>query len=208
MPSKRHLPVVPVLGALLIAGCVSGSGTQTVKVVPQAPAPVAAPKPTPEPTPDPIAILIATSDRHFEAGQKELALGHLERAKAEFNRALDTLLESPDGARGNRAAARALRSPGRSHQRPRTGGARHRRRLLRNQVGAGGDRRAAGDRNLRVAVAEAGHGRDGAGRPAVDHPRHSDPDQRPRAALRRAVPGPAARIPDRRACRAACSTCR
>jgi membrane-bound lytic murein transglycosylase D len=45
--------------------------------------------------------LIATSDRHFEAGQKELELGHLERAKAEFDRALDTLLESSEGARSN-----------------------------------------------------------------------------------------------------------
>ena len=100
MPSKRHLPVVPVFCALTLAvGCISGPGTQTVKVVPQAPAPVIAAAPAPEPKPDPIAILIATSDRHFEAGQKELTLGHLEGAKAEFNRALDTLLESPDGAR-------------------------------------------------------------------------------------------------------------
>lgn len=100
MLSKMHLPFVPVLCAILIAGCVSGPGTQAVKVIPQAPAPVAAAKPTPEPIPDPIAILIAASDQHFAKGQKELALGHLEGAKAEFNRALDTLLESPDGARG------------------------------------------------------------------------------------------------------------
>ena len=46
-------------------------------------------------------MLIAASDRHFEAGQKELAVGHLERAKVEFDLALDTLLKSPDGARGN-----------------------------------------------------------------------------------------------------------
>jgi membrane-bound lytic murein transglycosylase D len=69
-------------------------------VVPQAPvapvtvAPVA-------PAPDPVAILIAESDRHFETGRKELALGHLERAKAEFDRALDVVLESTDGAPGN-----------------------------------------------------------------------------------------------------------
>lgn len=100
MPSKRHLPLVPFLSAVLIAGCVSGPGTQVVKVVPQAPAPVAAAKPIHEPAPDPIAVLIATSDRHFETGRKELALGHLENAKAEFNRSLDTLLESPGGARG------------------------------------------------------------------------------------------------------------
>jgi membrane-bound lytic murein transglycosylase D len=102
MPSKRHLPVVPVVAALLIAaGCVSGSATQTVKVVPQPAAPAAAPVPAPEPTPDPIAILIATSDKYFEAGRKELAVGHLLSAKAEFDRALDTLLESPDGARSD-----------------------------------------------------------------------------------------------------------
>jgi membrane-bound lytic murein transglycosylase D len=101
MPSKRHLPFVPVIGALLFAGCVTGSGTRSVKVVPQAPPPVASPTPAPEPTPDPVAILVATSDHHFDAGQKELAVGHLERAKAEFDRALDTLLESPDGARSD-----------------------------------------------------------------------------------------------------------
>ena len=101
MPSKRHLPVVPVVCALLIAaGCVSASSTQTVKVAPLPP-PVAAPAPAPEPTPDPIAILIAASDKYFEAGQKELAVGHLLRAKAEFDKALDTLLESPEGARSN-----------------------------------------------------------------------------------------------------------
>src|SRR5688572_4030917 len=118
MPSKRHLPVVPIatpsrklralgapaIGALLIAaGCVSASSTQTVKVVPPLPPPVAAPVTAPEPTPDPIAILIAASDKYFEAGQKVLAVGHLLRARAEFDKALDTLLESPAGARGNPA---------------------------------------------------------------------------------------------------------
>lgn len=101
MPSKRRLPIVPVLGALLIAGCVSRPGANAVKVVPQAPAPVAAPTPAPEPTPDPIAILIAASDKHFEAGRQELAVGHLQGAKLEFDRALDTLLESPHGARAD-----------------------------------------------------------------------------------------------------------
>ena len=101
MPSKRHLIVVPVIGALLIGGCASGPRAQTARVIPQPPPPVAPPVPVPEPPADPIAILIATSDKHFEAGRKELAVGHLLSAKAEFDRALDTLLESPDGARGN-----------------------------------------------------------------------------------------------------------
>ena len=39
------------------------------------------------------------STRHFETGQRELQLGHLDTAKTEFNRALEVLLESPLGAR-------------------------------------------------------------------------------------------------------------
>src|SRR3984893_3128458 len=48
---------------------------------------------------DPVFTLIAESDRHFKAGQKELEQGHFEAAKQEFNRAVDVLLESPYGAR-------------------------------------------------------------------------------------------------------------
>ena len=101
MPSKIYLPVVPVFGALLIAGCVSAPRTAAVKVVPEAVAPAAPPAPIQEPKTDTVAVLIAASDKHFEEGRKELAQGHLERAKAEFDRALDTLLESSEGARGN-----------------------------------------------------------------------------------------------------------
>src|SRR5688500_13151421 len=85
---------------MLLAGCVSAT-KKPVAVIPQPPvAPIAPPAPV-APAPDPVAVLIATSDAHFEAGRKELALGHLERAKAEFDRALDALLESPEGARSN-----------------------------------------------------------------------------------------------------------
>jgi peptidoglycan lytic transglycosylase D len=51
------------------------------------------------PVEDPVLMLIATSDRHFKAGQRELEQGHFEAAKLEFNRAVDVLLESPYGAR-------------------------------------------------------------------------------------------------------------
>src|SRR6476661_341885 len=51
------------------------------------------------PIEDPVLTLIATSDRHFKAGEKELEQGHVEAAKQEFNRAVDVLLESPYGAR-------------------------------------------------------------------------------------------------------------
>jgi len=46
-----------------------------------------------------VVALIAASQRHFEAGQKELSIGHLDRARAEFNQALDVLLGSKYGAR-------------------------------------------------------------------------------------------------------------
>ena len=70
-------------------------------VKPQPPPAVTVQAAPPAPAPDPIALLIAESDRHFETGRGELALGHLERAKAEFDRALDVVLESPGGAKAN-----------------------------------------------------------------------------------------------------------
>jgi membrane-bound lytic murein transglycosylase D len=57
------------------------------------------PAPAPAPVEDPVLVLIASSDRSFKAGQKELEQGHVEAAKQEFNRAVDVLLESPYGAR-------------------------------------------------------------------------------------------------------------
>jgi membrane-bound lytic murein transglycosylase D len=62
---------------------------------------VAAPPVVLQSAPDPVATLIAESDRHFATGQQELTLGHLERAKAEFDRSLDILLQSADGARAD-----------------------------------------------------------------------------------------------------------
>jgi membrane-bound lytic murein transglycosylase D len=43
--------------------------------------------------------LIAASQRRFEAGQRELSIGHLDRARAEFDQALEVLLGSKYGAR-------------------------------------------------------------------------------------------------------------
>jgi membrane-bound lytic murein transglycosylase D len=85
--------------ALLSAGCATTQARSQATVptpVVEAPAPAA---PAPQPQPDPVTDLIAASNRHFETGQSELQLGHLEQAKTEFNRALEVLLESPYGAR-------------------------------------------------------------------------------------------------------------
>ena len=61
-------------------------------VTPQTPA-------APKPAPDPISTLIATSQHHFEAGERELKAGHLDKARDAFDRAVEVLLESPYGAR-------------------------------------------------------------------------------------------------------------
>lgn len=95
-PVRLLIAIAAVTGA---AACSSG-GAKNVKVTPEAPAQPVVQAPAPAPaTVDPITALLANADRHFETGRKELALGHLDRAKAEFNRALAVLLESPQGAR-------------------------------------------------------------------------------------------------------------
>src|SRR4051812_13052676 len=102
MTSKIWLPIVAALG---ISTTVAGCGGATRAKAPSAPIPpTVAAQPTPPPTPppqpvDPVTALIGTSQKHFEAGQRELTLGHLDRARTEFDRAVDVLLESPYGAR-------------------------------------------------------------------------------------------------------------
>src|SRR4051795_2193039 len=89
-----------------VTACGSSLKTQAPVVTP-APAAVAQahadsvppPSVAKPPVEDPVLTLIAVSDRHFKAGQRELEQGHVEAAKQEFNRAVDVLLESPYGAR-------------------------------------------------------------------------------------------------------------
>src|SRR5688572_20262444 len=99
MPTLRRalLPVICAFG-LVTAACASRGAAPTIP----APQPVAAVPAAPAPVPpqaDPVADLLAVSNRHLAVGERELQLGHLEMAKAEFNRALEVLLESPAGAR-------------------------------------------------------------------------------------------------------------
>jgi membrane-bound lytic murein transglycosylase D len=94
----------PVLALVVLAAAVPGCATRTPVLLPSA-APASAPveqpipAPPPAPAPDPIATLIATSQQRFERGQQELSIGHLDRARAEFDHAIDVLVESPYGAR-------------------------------------------------------------------------------------------------------------
>src|SRR5688500_2335176 len=100
MTHRTLLPVAAAIGvSLSIAGC--GSAKKPVQVLATPPVPVVEAVRTPEPVPihDPIADLIAESQRHFAAGERELGLGHLEQARASFDLAIEVLLKSPYGAR-------------------------------------------------------------------------------------------------------------
>ena len=99
-PQWRHLAILTLLP--VVGAC--GSQTQKLVVTPghaaavhvSVPATVEVPQ---APVEDPVLALIASSDRYFKAGQKELEQGHVEAAKQEFNRAVDVLLESTYGGR-------------------------------------------------------------------------------------------------------------
>ena len=100
MTTRAWLPALAALGvtSVLTAACGSNPRPQ----VPAAPLPAPRPAPqaaAPAPAPDPIAALIETSRKHFETGENELKVGHLEGARVEFDRAVDVMLESPYGAR-------------------------------------------------------------------------------------------------------------
>jgi membrane-bound lytic murein transglycosylase D len=86
--------------AAISGGCAAHSQVSSTAAKPAAIGPVlVATPPSPQLATDPIADLIALSNSNFEAGQAELQRGHLESARASFNKALDVLLDSPYGAR-------------------------------------------------------------------------------------------------------------
>ncbi len=94
------------LAGLLAAACGGVTASRPPLATPQ-PAPptvIAKPSPGTGTTPvsaDPVEALIAQSQARFDTGAAELKLGHLSRAKSEFNAAIDLLLESPSGARSD-----------------------------------------------------------------------------------------------------------
>src|SRR5262249_9903618 len=98
MTTRTSWPVAAVV-VFLAAACGSNPRPKSQAVPAQAPVKPAVPPAAVPLPPDPIATLIAASQRHFEAGERELRVGHLEGAKTEFDRAVDVLLESPYGAR-------------------------------------------------------------------------------------------------------------
>jgi membrane-bound lytic murein transglycosylase D len=100
MTYRTPLPVAAAIGICVsIVGCGRGQKPVQVTVKPPTPAVVETRPAEPVPAHDPIADLIAESQRHFAAGERELGLGHLEQARTSFDLAVELLLKSPAGAR-------------------------------------------------------------------------------------------------------------
>lgn len=97
-PMRARLRLAAFGVAIVATACGSNPKPQKPVAPTKASSPLTA-APLPAPAPDPIAVLIASSQGHFEAGERELKMGHLDRARKEFDRAVDVLLESPYGAR-------------------------------------------------------------------------------------------------------------
>jgi peptidoglycan lytic transglycosylase D len=102
---RRFSAQFVLLGVLPLAVACGSAVKHAAKPLPQPAAPaveVQTPPvvvPPPAPVQDPVVALIADSERHFEAGQKELGAGHVTAAKTEFDKAIEVLLESPYGGR-------------------------------------------------------------------------------------------------------------
>jgi membrane-bound lytic murein transglycosylase D len=106
MLSLRHrrwgLPAGVCASTWIIASCasrppapvVTPAGPKVAVAVPES-----RPSEPPTPVADPIAVLLATSTRHYEEGARELKEGHLEAARAKFNLALEVLMLPARGAR-------------------------------------------------------------------------------------------------------------
>jgi len=89
----------PAAAAAIFVTGACGSNPKPQVQAAAVPPQVQAPAVVTPPPPDPIATLISNSQSHFEAGERELKVGHLDRARMEFDRAVDLMLESPYGAR-------------------------------------------------------------------------------------------------------------
>ncbi len=100
MHTSNRLLAVLLATATLGAACASGKASPTAHVIPAPPA-SSSPADTNPPPADPVRDLLATADRLFEDGRRQLSLGHLAQAKSAFNASLEVLLASPESTRSD-----------------------------------------------------------------------------------------------------------
>jgi membrane-bound lytic murein transglycosylase D len=103
--SAKSRSILPILAPALaivpfVVGCGSGARSSAPAVTPVLVqvGPVEPVAETPPPV-DPVVALIATSEQHFNEGERELEAGHVAGAKEAFDRSLNVLVESPYGGR-------------------------------------------------------------------------------------------------------------
>jgi membrane-bound lytic murein transglycosylase D len=91
---------------IALTGLASAACTHGSKVAVSPPSP---PSPPVTAAPDPVAQLIAEADAHLAAGMASVKDGHLERAREEFDRAIDVYIGAPGGAAGDTRLFEAYR---------------------------------------------------------------------------------------------------
>jgi membrane-bound lytic murein transglycosylase D len=108
---KSHW-LLPIVASLALA-TVSCETAEKKKATTSPPAQALAPKPTPATKSAPLTIaeppgnseaveaLVARVEQEFQAGQANYTVGHLEAARANFDKAVDLLLEGPLDVRSN-----------------------------------------------------------------------------------------------------------
>ena len=96
MLKSAWLPGLAVASLVVATGCGSAARQQQPRV--EVPPPVVV-APAPAPAPDPVQVLIDASNAHYQTGQRELEVGHIDGARDAFNQAIDVLLTAPGGAR-------------------------------------------------------------------------------------------------------------
>ena len=190
-------------------------------------APVATPAPPPAPSPSPVPVVVhdrSTGPRAAGArspwdrrsrgrSRNSRPAAPISIARAWWRRASTSTAPSKScscnqAARGRIRACRPRLNGCRSHCGARRAGPARCRRHHRGAVGAGRHRRGAERGHVRSARAQSHHRRDRGRGPRTAAARRADPAECQGALLRRAVPGPAARLHAGRPWTAASATCR
>jgi peptidoglycan lytic transglycosylase D len=98
----RGLPVTILCFAAVGCGMIGKNKPQVSATPPRSTQTASQPRSaSPQPQQDAVSLLIAKSEQHYQTGERQLAAGHLDEARREFDLALAVIVDSPYGARSN-----------------------------------------------------------------------------------------------------------